>query len=86
MAERAMTSPALFRTYPTGTRARITPRGNSFVLELFDARGRRAPDLPVVCSSVEEAQQLADDHARVVATDPWIPVYPGTFRVVLPED
>ena len=36
--------------------------------------------------SLEEAQQLADDHAGVPARDPWMPVYPDTFNVVLPED
>lgn len=81
-----MTSHALFRQYPNGAQARITPRGNSFVLELFDAEGRRAPDLPVISSSVDEAQQLADDHAGVESISPWMPVYPGTFSVVLPED
>jgi hypothetical protein len=81
-----MTVHALYRTYPNGLRARITPRGHSFVLELFDARGRRQPDLPVIASSLEEAQQLADEHAGVPATDPWMPVYLGTFRVVLPDE
>jgi hypothetical protein len=78
-------SHALYRTYPNGLRARVTPRGRSYVLELYDKRGRRKPDLPVIASSLEEAQQLADDHAGVPATDPWMPVYLGTFRVVLPE-
>lgn len=81
-----MSAPALYRSYPNGRRARVTPRGQSFVLELFDAQGRRQPDLPVIASSLEEAQQLADDHARVPASDPWMPVYAGTFRVVLPSD
>lgn len=81
-----MTRHALFRTYPNGVRARITPRGHSFALEFFDERGRRKPDLPVIASSLEEAQQLADDHAGVSATDPWMPVYLGTFQVVLPDE
>jgi hypothetical protein len=81
-----MISHALYRTYPNGCRARVTPRGHWFVLELFDDRGRRQPDLPIIASSVEEAQQLADDHAGVAATNPWMPVYPGTFRVVLPDE
>jgi hypothetical protein len=81
-----MTNHALYRTYPNGIRARITPRGHSFVLELFDERGRRKPDLPVIASSVEEAQQLADDHAGVPTTDPWMPVYLGTFNVMLPDE
>ena len=77
---------ALYRTYPNGRRARITPRGSAFILELFDERGRRQPDLPVVAPSLEDAQQLADDHAGVATTDPWIPVYAGTFKVVLPDE
>ena len=81
-----MISHALCRTYPNGLRARITPRGHSYVLELFDERGRRKPDLPVIASSLAEAQQLADDHAGVPTTDPWMPVYLGTFRVVLPDE
>ena len=81
-----MTSHALYRTYSNGLRARITPRGHSFVLELFDERGRRRPDLPVIASSLEEAQQLADDHAGVTSTDPWMPVYLDTFKVVLPDE
>jgi hypothetical protein len=81
-----MTGHALYRTYPNGLRARVTPRGRSYVLELFDERGRRKPDLPVIASSLEEAQQLADDHAGVRASDPWIPVYLGTFSVVLPDE
>ena len=81
-----MISHALYRTYPNGLRARVTPRGRSYVLELYDKRGRRKPDLPVIASSLEEAQQLADDHAGVPATDPWMPVYPGTFNVVLPPE
>jgi hypothetical protein len=84
--ERAMPTHALYRTYPNGIRARITPRGHSFVLELFNERGRRQPDLPVIASCLEDAQQLADDHAGVPATDPWMPVYLGTFRVVLSEE
>ena len=62
-----MTGHALFRTYPNGLQARITPRGHSFMLELFDDRGRRKPDLPVIASSLEEAQQLADDIEHAVA-------------------
>jgi hypothetical protein len=81
-----MISHALFRRYPNGLRARISPRGHSYVLELFDDRGRRKPDLPVIAPSLEQAQQLADDHAGVVATEPWMPVYAGTFRVVLPDE
>jgi hypothetical protein len=81
-----MTRHALFRSYPNGLSARITPRGRSFVLELFDHRGRRKPDLPVIASSLDEAQQLADDHAGVAASDPWMPVFPGTFKVVLPDE
>ena len=81
-----MVSYAVYRTYPNGVRARITPRGNSFVLELYDERGRRKPDLPVIASSLEEAQQIADDHAGMPATDPWMPVYLGTFKVVLPDE
>lgn len=81
-----MIAPALFRTYPNGLRARITPRGDSFVLELYDEHGRRKPDLPVIASSFDEAQQLADDHAGVQTRDPWMPVYPGTFDVVLPDE
>ena len=77
---------ALYRTYPNGLRARVTPRGHSFLLELFDERGRRKPDLPIIASSVEEAQQMADDHAGVASADPWMPVYLGTFRVVLPDE
>ena len=81
-----MPAHALYRQYSNGVRARITPRGNSYVLELFDERGRRTPDLPVIASSLPEAQQLADDHARVPSQNPWMPVYPGTFKVVLPDD
>jgi hypothetical protein len=81
-----MITHALYRVYPNGQRARVTPRGNSFVLELFDQHGRRKPDLPVISSSLEEAQQMADDHAGVPGRDPWMPVYLGTFKVVLPED
>ena len=84
--ERAMTPHALYRSYPNGVRARITPSGDSFTLELYDERGRRKPDLPVIASSLEEAQQMADDHAGVPARDPWMPVYRGTFRVVLPDE
>jgi hypothetical protein len=42
--------------------------------------------LPVIASSFDEAQQLADDHAGVQTRDPWMPVYPGTFNVVLPDE
>ena len=77
---------AFYRSYPNGSRARITPSGNSFILELYDERGQRNPDLPVIASTLEEAQQLADDHAGVPGDDPWIPVYPGTFTVVLPDE
>jgi hypothetical protein len=77
---------ALYRAYPNGVFARVTPSGESFVLELYDTDGRRKPDLPVIASSLEEAQQLADDHAGVPAQDPWMPVYPDTFNVVLPDD
>jgi hypothetical protein len=80
-----MMTHALYRTYPNGLRARVTPRGRSYVLELYDTRGQRKPDLPVIASSLEEAQQLADDHAGVPANDPWMPVYLGTFKVVLPD-
>jgi hypothetical protein len=81
-----MNGHALYRSYPNGIHARVTPRGRSFVLELFDERGRRHPDLPVIASSLEEAQQLADDHAGVRTTDPWMPVHLDTFNVVLPDD
>lgn len=77
---------AFYRTYPNGSRARITPAGDSFILELYDGHGQRKPDLPVIASTFEDAQQLADDHAGVAAQDPWIPVYPGTFKVVLPDE
>ena len=77
---------ALLRTYPNGVRARITPRDNAFLLELYDRHGRRKPDLPVIVASLEEAQQIADDHAALPCSDPWIPVYDGTFHVALPED
>jgi hypothetical protein len=80
-----MNNHALARIYPNGLRARVTSRGRSYVLELFDSDGRRSPDLPVIAASFEEAQQLADDHAGVAATDPWMPVYPGTFTVVLAD-
>ena len=81
-----MTTHALYRAYPNGVRARITPRGNSFTLELYDDHGRRKPDLPVIAPSLGEAQKIADVHAGVPSTDPWIPVYPGTFKVVLPDE
>jgi hypothetical protein len=58
-----MTGHALYRIYPSGIRARITPRGHSFALELFDAGGHRRPDLPIIAASLDEARQLADDHA-----------------------
>ena len=81
-----MSGHALYRTYPNGLCARITPSSDSFILELYDAQGQRKPDLRVIASSLEEAQQLADDHAGVPARDPWMPVYLDTFNVVLPED
>ena len=79
-------SHAFFRSYPNGVRARITPRGAAYVLELYDARGVRTPDLPIIASSLEEAQVIADGHAGVSADDPWMPVYQGTFKVVLPDE
>jgi hypothetical protein len=81
-----MSAHAVLRTYPNGLRARITPRGDAFLLELYDAEGHRKPDLPVIAPSLEEAQQMADDHAGVPSGEPWIPVYPDTFNVALPED
>lgn len=77
---------ALLRTYPNGLRACITPRDNSYLLELYDERGHRKPDLPVIAASLEDAQQIADDHAGVACRDPWMPVYRGTFNVALPDD
>jgi hypothetical protein len=79
-------SHALLRIYGNGVRARITPRDGAFMLELYDTRGRRRPDLPVIASTLDEAQQLADDYAEVDCPDPWLPVRPGTFEVLLPED
>lgn len=81
-----MAAHALFRTYPNGLRARITPREGAFVLELYDALGRRQPDLPVIASTLEDAQHIADERAGVPARDPWMPVYLGTFKVVLPDE
>ena len=81
-----MTSYAVLRTYPNGLRARITRRGAAFLLELYDQHGRRKPDLPVITPSLEDAKQMADDHAGVPCRDPWMPVYPDTFNVALPED
>ena len=81
-----MSSHAFFRTYPNGLRARITPRGDAFLLELYDQQGRRKPDLPVIAPSLQEAQQMADDHAGIASRDPWIPVYPDTFKVALPDE
>ena len=79
-----MSSHGLFRTYPNGVRAPITPQGDAFLLELYD--GRRKPDLPVIAPSQAEAQQMADDHAGVVPRDPWMPVYRDSFKVALPEE
>jgi len=81
-----MCAHAVLRTYPNGLCARITPRGDAFLLELYDQHGHRKPDLPVITPSLEEAQQMADDHAGVPCGEPWIPVYPDTFNVALPED
>jgi hypothetical protein len=81
-----MSSHALLRNYANGLRARITPRGNAFLLELYDEHGRRRPDLPVIIPTLEDAKQMADDHAGVPSVDPWMPVYPDTFNVALPED
>jgi hypothetical protein len=78
-------SHALLRRYPNGVRARITPRDGAFVLELFDEHGSRRPDLPVIAPTLDEAQQLADDHAGIGCRDPWVPVYRGTFEVVTPD-
>jgi hypothetical protein len=78
--EAPVPSNALLRTYPNGLRAHITPRDGAYVLELFDERGRRRPDLPVIVPSLEEAQQLADDHAGVPCSDPWVHVQRGTFE------
>jgi hypothetical protein len=64
-----MTNHALYRIYPNGVRARITPRGHSFALELFDAKGHRKPDLPIIASSLDEARQLADDHVGAPALE-----------------
>ena len=81
-----MSSHALFRTYSNGLRARITPRGDAYLLELYDEHGHRQPDLPVIAPSLAEAQQMADDHAGVAPHDPWMPVYPNTFNVALPDE
>ena len=77
---------ALLRIYANGLRARITPRDGSYLLELYDQRGRRKPDLRVIMPSLEDAQRMADEHAGVQCRDPWMPVYPDTFSVVLPDD
>ena len=77
---------ALLRTYPNGLHARITPRDGSYLLELYDQHGHRKPDLRVIMPSLEDAQRMADQHAGVPCRDPWIPVYPGTFNVALPDD
>jgi hypothetical protein len=66
---------ARLRTYPNGLRARITPSQSSYLLERYDEHGRRTPDLPVIASSLEDAQQMADEHAGVTCRDPWMPVY-----------
>ena len=71
---------------PNGLRARITPHGDAFLLELYDEHGRRRPDLPVIAPSLEEAKQMADDHAGVPSRDPWMPIYPDTFNVALPDE
>jgi hypothetical protein len=81
-----MSSHAVLRIYPNGLRARITPQGDAFLLELYDEHGRRKPDLPVITPSLEEAKQMADDHAGVPSRDPWLPVYPHTFKIALPEE
>jgi hypothetical protein len=81
-----MRKSTLLRTYPNGLCARITPRESGFLLELYDQQARRKPDLPVIVTSLEEAQRIADEHAGVPSTDPWMPVYPDTFNVALPED
>jgi hypothetical protein len=66
--------------------ARITRQNAAFVVELFDERGRRAPDVPVITSSLDEAQALADRNAGISTGDPWMPVYHGTLNVALPDD
>jgi hypothetical protein len=81
-----MRAHALLRTYPNGRHARITPRDGAYLLELYDQHGRRRPDLRVIMPSLEDAQRMADDHAGVVGVDPWMPVYPDTFNVALPDD
>ena len=81
-----MSSLAVLRSYSNGLRARITPRGDAFLLELYDEHGRRKPDLLVITPSLDEAKQMADDHAAVPPRDPWMPVYPDTFNVALPDD
>ena len=81
-----MSSHGLFRTYPNGVRAPITPHGDAFLLELYDGHGRRKPDLPVIAPSLAEAPQMADDHAGVAPRDPWMPVYRDSFKVALPEE
>ena len=77
---------AFLRTYPNGLRARVTPRDGAFLLELYDAAGRRKPDLPVIVRSLEEAQQLADDHAAVICSDPWMPIYTDAYNIAWPDD
>jgi hypothetical protein len=81
-----MSSRALLRTYPNGLRARITQRGEAYLLELYDEHGQRTPDLPVIAPSLGDAQQMADDHAGVPPRDPWIPVHPDTFNIALPDE
>lgn len=81
-----MRAHALLRTYPNGRHARITPRDGAYLLELFDQQGRRRPDLRVIMPSLDDAQRMADDHAGVPCVDPWMPVYPDTFNVALPDD
>ena len=81
-----MRAHALLRTYPNGLRARITPRDGSYLLELYDQHGRRQPDLRVIMPSLEDGQRMADEHAGVPCHDPWMPVYPDTFNVALPDD
>ena len=64
------------RTYRTAVRADHAEQ-RFIILELYDAQASET-DLRVIASSLDEAQQLADDHAGVPARDPWMPVYPDT--------